>query len=578
MGACDDCPIGWIGGQTRTIKDTCQICPDGEETKYPGESICKGCVVGKSSRSGETCEDCPIGWVRGAKDPASTCIACIFGKSTNFETRAKVCTIVAANEDIGHPKLLSVVPVMLPLQSITTLSYNSSVNGSGVNHSKELILTFTMKPEELEHVNITHIFVQWASEISFPETLDILTRPKDYKDLKINIQELRELQKTSKSKLDKPIEFKYTLPGTYPAWVKPLHIQATYMLSSGGRSSRSPIRSSHRIKSRCYDADGKQSYLRTHPNDDTCLKPLNLIGESLGVKESNSIKCVECPLGGSCNTTEGTGNMYLWDIPHLQGWWRVPWAAKRGNLRDADDVLIEAPVIFAECPRKDACLGIGPGAYFNDSGWFNDVGRVDVERNWTCPAPHPASKCVLGTEGPLCSICSNDYVRVQGRCEKCAPIESRIWLSLCVIIPMILCMVWLRRNFERLSGAVLHKLSGAVHDKLLDLSRLGVIVINLSQIASSLDDNIDVPWPRNVLDFLELLEVMEIDLAAMTGATCDNSVDFRISFIVMSLCPVAIFVLALGKYFNGLLHINKELSKLRKQESAVARESELQDT
>jgi hypothetical protein len=51
----------------------------------------------------------------------------MFGKSTNFETRSKVCTIVAANEDIGHPKLLSVVPVMLPLQSITTLSYNNSV-------------------------------------------------------------------------------------------------------------------------------------------------------------------------------------------------------------------------------------------------------------------------------------------------------------------------------------------------------------------------------------------------------------------------------------------------------------------
>ena len=211
--------------------------------------MCKDCVVGKSSRSGETCEDCPIGWVRGAKDPASTCKACIFGKSTNFETGAKVCTIVEANEDIGHPTLLSVVPVMLPLQSITTLSYNS-VNGSGVNHSKELMLTFSMKPEELENVKITDIFVQWASEKNFPETLDDLTRPKDYKDLKINILELRELLKTSKSKLDKPIEFTYTLPGTYPAWVKPLHIRATYMLSSGGRSSMSPIRSSHRIKSR----------------------------------------------------------------------------------------------------------------------------------------------------------------------------------------------------------------------------------------------------------------------------------------------------------------------------------------
>jgi hypothetical protein len=203
-----------------------------------------------------------------------------------------------------------------------------------------------MKTEELEHVDITDVFVQWASEIAFPETLEDPKRPRDYNDLKINTQVLRKLQKKSNSKLDKPIEFKYTLPGTYPAWVKPLYIRATYMLSSGGRSSRSPVRKSLVIKSRCHDEDGKQSYLRTHPNDDTCLEPLNLIGQSLGDEKSNSIKCVECPQGGSCNTREGTGNMYLWDIPHLQGWWRVPWAAKRGNLRDTNNVMMEAPVFF----------------------------------------------------------------------------------------------------------------------------------------------------------------------------------------------------------------------------------------
>ena len=146
----------------------------------------------------------------------------------------------------------------------------------------------------------------------------------------------------------------------------------------------------------------------------------------------------------------------LWDIAPLQGYWRIPWAPKRGDLKNDQGELVKAPQWFHKCPHEEACLGVTPEDDFRVDGWrstASDVALADqtldtyialktVEhinngRNWSCPHPFPRSRCLQGTEGPLCEVCIQGFTRINGKCVECFEVETRMALLISVIVVLL---------------------------------------------------------------------------------------------------------------------------------------------
>ena len=552
------CPKGYISEKMATECDKCRGGTDTIDLE-----VCLQCNPGKFSPDGLLCNDCPMNWKDNEMN-RSHCESCKIGWSTNEMVGSLKCYIVPMNEEIEPPKIVSLQPM----------------HGFRGLDMKPLVLFLEFTASQLEDDNLVFIMAEWWTHESNLEVDKLPWEHNDYEFKKIDkpklplVNENTERRRTVTTSTDETIMYRYNFTlGVYPLWSKPIHVRTTYVLKSGGTGRMTSINMASPVKNDCEDKGGVQWYLRTHPHDNTCSDPIDLLGGN----RTDKIRCIQCPLGGSCNKqvikSDQIG-MLLWDVAPRQGWWRIPWAAKRGDLRNERNDLIEAPMFFAKCPRKDSCIGVSETAFFNYSGWWDidsnsNVIGLDIVQNWTCPMPHPTSSCRRGTEGALCAVCSNDYTRRNGVCVKCSSVEARVAVGIALLVPLLFVMGWLRRNLKRLSAPV--------RNSLRDINRVAQIFISMAQILSSLSYSINVPWPENLIDFLALFDILNIDIASITGATCNNKINFPVQFSVMAVCPLIICALSIMTYINGQDKISEDLHALRKAHNRDILARELSD-
>ena len=320
-----------------------------------------------------------------------------------------------------------------------------------------------------------------------------------------------------------------------PIWRSPLFLRSSWMLTSGRNGRFSEMNGWSRITSDCREKNGIHTYLQTHPNDDTRTTPFDLLLKGIYVPN-----CQNCPKGSSCNspgTYESPAGLLVWDIASLKDNWRVPW------------IPTNSTPFFHRCPRKMACLGVAIDDTFNlTHGWSSSIDR-EMENQ-------TSAQCRLGTGGPLCAVCLQGYNRVQGSCKKCIPAEERVvYVAVALILLAVLLVMAIR---------VINKTESKVRYALRDANRIFLICLSLSQIQITVPQVIDIEWPPIILDFLDSFDWVNIDLAAITGATCEASVDFRFTFICMALVPFVVFSLALSSYIRGTRLIKNRIAKLRK--------------
>ena len=318
-------------------------------------------------------------------------------------------------------------------------------------------------------------------------------------------------------------------------WRSPLFLRSSWMLTSGRNGRFSEMNGWSRITSDCREKNGIHTYLQTHPYDDTRTTPFDLLLKGIYVPN-----CQNCPKGSSCNspgTYESPAGLLVWEIASLKDNWRVPW------------IPTNSTPFFHRCPRKMACLGVAIDDTFNlTHGWSSSIDR-EMENQ-------TSAQCRLGTGGPLCAVCLQGYNRVQGSCKKCIPAEERVvYVAVALILLAVLLVMAIR---------VINKTESKVRYALRDANRIFLICLSLSQIQITVPQVIDIEWPPIILDFLDSFDWVNIDLAAITGATCEASVDFRFTFICMALVPFVVFSLALSSYIRGTRLIKNRIAKLRK--------------
>jgi len=84
-----------------------------------------------------------------------------------------------------------------------------------------------------------------------------------------------------------------------------------------------------------------------------------------------------------------------------------------------------------------------------------------------------------------------------------------------------------------------------------DLFRILIIVVNFSQIGTSLPSVFNVKWPSNYLRLLDVLNVFNINVLELTGASCATKIDHSAKLLAMACFPMVLVCFGALKYCQG---------------------------
>ena len=427
--ACNVCPAGYF--QRKTQQTSCDKCNPGLFMHKNGSASCTECEAGKhqSNTKQTSCITCPINYYQDFTKQIE-CKRCKLGQYTKNQTTAKTCIVFPMQDSVSPPQLLSLRPFDRASTRLK-LSYIVPEDIMKDNKYDSIVIQWSTQPNLAEQIvkqstSPDHlIFIQEYFENFRAKSNHIITTLKRSKrsyhhpsgELVLNVilSDKNESTKTNNNDNN-------TLAIKSP-WHQKIYVRVAYKFISG-ETSRWTIENEFRTTALdCLEKSGVQYYLRTHPHDNTCKEPIDFLG--LDISDNQTLKCIPCPMGGSCNS-QSAGGIFIWNVAPMQGWWRIKWAASHGDIFNNDGDLIQSPQWFHECPHKEACLGVAPSDTFGPNGWSRSNIGIKDQRNWTCPEPLPESQCLYGTTGPLCTLCVNGFVRINGACVECFEVETRI--------------------------------------------------------------------------------------------------------------------------------------------------------
>jgi Ca2+-binding EF-hand superfamily protein len=241
--------------------------------------------------------------------------------------------------------------------------------------------------------------------------------------------------------------------------------------------------------------------------------------------------CVRCPHGANCYQFEERTALHWRDVTALQGFWRVPWSQADWS---------ETPVDFIKCPYEQDCIG------------------------WTAFTPNATEACLLGTTGPLCSVCEEGYTRDTTRCNKCSE-ESfglRVALVCACLVFVAVCINQCRKRQRHLNFHKWNKLWRA-------LLRIASISITFAQINLSMPSVIEIEWPIEWVNFLRRFAFVNIDISQILGVSCIGDFNFYYNFLGMCCLPISIVILSFVGFCRAKASLNNRLPNVSEEEKML---------
>jgi len=248
--------------------------------------------------------------------------------------------------------------------------------------------------------------------------------------------------------------------------------------------------------------------------------------KSLYFLNATANSCVDCPFGGDCSSKD---NVELAGVSGTPGFWKS--GANSTIFSDCRTAYPGRPTHIAEarcCPMDPTTnLSICMNLHLNDT---------DL-----------SAQCKKGYSGPLCRVCANNYVYVNGDCTFCkggGNVGSGI-LSLlvcCVPIVFISLIALLKVSITKFnSGSVL---VGQIK-----------ILVSFFQILASLPNVLDsVPWPFMWSELMKPLALINVDVLDFASvASCNMSLVFTSRFLLHMTLPVLFIASAFVAYCISLL-------------------------
>ena len=243
-------------------------------------------------------------------------------------------------------------------------------------------------------------------------------------------------------------------------------------------------------------------------------------------------KCDDCPRGAYCR-----GPTTWNDVRPIKGYWRVPWKLDQ----------------FERCPYVGDCSGVDP----------DDPRRRIFGSNGTEKNASKTDGCIYGTEGVLCSRCTEGFNRDANICTKCEEGSLGIRIAIVIVLFVFLLAVFL---------AVRKKLKKAwrkYRSLYRDVLRIVSIFVTFSQINTSMPSIIEVKWPQFFVDFVSNFNVVNIDLFSVIGVSCVGNFNFYMSFCAMLSLPTAIALYVIITLYSSIKSMNSTVAKLSKQDKML---------
>eukprot|EP00611_Tribonema_gayanum_P012872 TRINITY_DN2356_c0_g1_i5.p1 TRINITY_DN2356_c0_g1~~TRINITY_DN2356_c0_g1_i5.p1 ORF type:complete len:483 (-),score=63.60 TRINITY_DN2356_c0_g1_i5:41-1489(-) len=199
------------------------------------------------------------------------------------------------------------------------------------------------------------------------------------------------------------------------------------------------------------------------------------------------------------------------------------------------------PSIIRACPNRQACEG-GTGVSSTGS-WTQESG---VWRpGWSSDA-----YCAAGHQGPYCAVCAYSYAAVTGyKCVECtAGIVGAVVVGVVVLFAVVALGLWVlfaaasglgegadaTSTFAAASGTL--KLARAV---LIVARHLRTPVI-VMQILTQFVSITGVALPLQYLDFLQVMDLISLDLRWLTSPGCVLHLSFYQRLLLTTLAPLGI--------------------------------------
>jgi len=258
----------------------------------------------------------------------------------------------------------------------------------------------------------------------------------------------------------------------------------------------------------------------------------------------NNHDCISCPFGAWCKDLASKRVRSAANVQPKAGYWRVPWSVKN-NIS----------LIFVRCPFSEDCLGypVNVSEINNDKFKKKDL-IVDP--------------CLLGTRGPLCSVCLKGYNRDVLTCNECpeAAFAARVGVLFGVLFLLVGILYYFRKQIET-RWKKYRSLTG-------DVLRVFSINVTFAQINSSMTSVIEIQWPNNWHNFVGYLNFVNIDIMSLVGAKCIGDFDYYGSFSIMLSLPVIVFVVTVAGYNVAVAASKRKMNRLtNQQETDLHREA-----
>jgi hypothetical protein len=218
-----------------------------------------------------------------------------------------------------------------------------------------------------------------------------------------------------------------------------------------------------------------------------------------GYYHTKEKQCEACPHGGMCST-DGASTV---DLHAAIGFWRAS----------------NASAIFQSCTAA-----------------FRGVDQENIANKICCPSNsilcNVNDACLSPHTGPLCSLCSTDFVRVGTECRPC-PGGASLGAGFGVAFALaVVCFLF--------SLVLLFKLTEKEKRKKNKIRGPFKIILTWCQILSALPSSTDsVPWPKSFISLSSLLGISNLDpFDVLGGNPCQFALRYLDKFLVHMMLPV----------------------------------------
>ena len=262
-------------------------------------------------------------------------------------------------------------------------------------------------------------------------------------------------------------------------------------------------------------------------------------------------RCLPCPRGAACEKNSDHTNTRA-----RYGFWRAdsisdPRFKMKGTKPPFS--LMQSCPFPKRCNNIKGCLNITSSNVSTGTERDQNATRVTPQ---CCPG--------VNIEYPLCAVCLVGWTKSStGDCTKCTTsTQSSKTTTLLVVFAFVIVLSLILKRVMKKHKAIIRTL-------FLDILRVVAVMINFTQISTSVTSTIQVQWPDNFLIYLNVFRFVNLDFLDLTGFACSVVVSQRSKVTFACVVVTLLFSASVLSYIMLRIKLATQLGALSGAEKST---------